>query len=137
MHIAAMKNRVDIMELYLQHKGSVNEVWEGDRGGLDFGGGTPLHMAITQESTESVQWLLERGADSYIKDQNGQTAAELGSESKNDIIKGLVDSKNLFNKPELLPLTIFKPTQSQLLDRKSFSSSECMYSVPPNSFPLM
>jgi hypothetical protein len=43
-----------------------------------FGVGTPLHNAVAfTADRETVQWLLDHGADKTIKDQEGETAAEI------------------------------------------------------------
>lgn len=42
-----------------------------------FGVGTPLHSAVAFADKETVQWLLNRGADKMIKDRDGLTAADI------------------------------------------------------------
>lgn len=73
----AWKPNHDIIRLLHARGGDINA-----QGGL---GSTPLHIAIDRKDLETVQLLLELGADPSIKTAGGQTAFELAAS------KGLVD----------------------------------------------
>ena len=64
---------------WMSHKADVNSVKEGRYGR------TCLHEAVDQGHVNAVAFLLQNGADFYIKDDRGQTALEL---AQNIIEKG-------------------------------------------------
>lgn len=77
----AWKPNHDIIRLLHARGADINS-----KGGI---GSTPLHIAIDRKDLETVQLLLELGADPSIKTAGGQTAFELAA------AKGLVDIQKL------------------------------------------
>jgi ankyrin repeat protein len=67
---AALNNYDCIVALLLDFGADVNA--------KNVGGNTPLHVAATRNSKESVKWLLKRGARIDIENVSGKTAYEVG-----------------------------------------------------------
>lgn len=63
-----MKNKYSIVELLLMYGANINKA--------DAEGNTPLMMAVSNQSLESVNTLLKNGCDRRIANKYGVTAAE-------------------------------------------------------------
>lgn len=72
---AAVKGHLETVKLLLDWKAPTGS----DPNCLGGDGRTPLHRAAFGGFTETVQLLLERGSDPRLKDRNGETAFDLGS----------------------------------------------------------
>lgn len=59
----------------------------------DVEGLTPLHYAVAFEQADCVRLLLEQGADSTLKDNEGDTAVDYAQEAENDEIIRLLQDK--------------------------------------------
>ena len=93
---AARCGRTDLVRYYLQSGAKIDEVpfddyipfqWRGvpselmARLGYREGPwhmGTALHEAVMEGHLETIKYLLDRGADPYIRDRHGRTAFEVG-----------------------------------------------------------
>lgn len=69
LHIAAVRGKLDEVELLLTHGALINLSGEG--------GYSPLHSAVESGKPEVVKLLISRGADLHARDENGQTPADL------------------------------------------------------------
>lgn len=69
---AVSRNRSDALEVLLSHGFSVNE-----RGGPNIQKQTPLQWAVICDNTEAARILVERGADTTLRNHEGLTAHEL------------------------------------------------------------
>jgi len=93
LHIAAWKGRVDIASLLMKHKAKVDA--------RDNHGRTPLHVASYWGEIYMVALLLKNPHVLSLideKDTAGQTAVELATEEKHDVVVELLVSQgaNLF-----------------------------------------
>lgn len=69
LHIAARTGRVEHVKLLVEMGAQVNAI--GDMGY------TPLHDAALAKQRQSVELLLKLGADRSIRDEDGNTAADI------------------------------------------------------------
>ena len=69
LHVAALQERISIMEALVRHGADINARGEW--------GCTPLHNAAEQGHWLAALRLLEMGADPTIKDDDGYTPLEL------------------------------------------------------------
>lgn len=69
---AVSRNRNDALRALLDHGFKVNE-----RGGPNIQKQTPLQWAVICDNAEAVRMLLERGADTTLRNFEGVTASEL------------------------------------------------------------
>jgi ankyrin repeat protein len=51
-------------------------------------GSTPLHLAARFDRTDSVEVLLERGADTEARDGEGRTPADVAGDEARDLLAG-------------------------------------------------
>lgn len=67
---------------WLLHKGArINEIPKYNSGDeRDFNNGTALHRAVAGIAVEVVRYLLEQGADTQIRDQQGRTAVQIAKQ---------------------------------------------------------
>lgn len=77
LQLAAMKNKFSIIELLLMYGANINQP--------DAEGNTPLMMAVSNQSLESINTLLKNGCDRTLKNNYGATAVEkaINDESEN------------------------------------------------------
>ena len=64
LHCACKKGLVDVIEYLLDQKLDINAVTDK--------GSTPLHIAIRERHNEAAHLLIQRGADTTIKDKSGK-----------------------------------------------------------------
>ncbi|KAG0324174.1 hypothetical protein BGZ99_002137 [Dissophora globulifera] len=70
-------------------------------------GSTILHSASRRKDMAMVQWCLDQGIDTLLRDKKGKTAADVSKDSK---IKSLLrDSRSQVNNPPLIPTTPGQP----------------------------
>ena len=50
--------------------------------------GTPLHIAVKADSTVAVEYLLERGARTDVKDEEGKTPLDLATGEVRQLLQG-------------------------------------------------
>ncbi len=74
-HIAAGRNRVDVLELLVAH-GADLQTPDGD-------GASPLRWAISRGALEAVEWLLENGLDANEADCEGKLPLTYAIECRN------------------------------------------------------
>ena len=115
MHIAAYNDDVNMLKL-LTRRNSI------DVNVADKAGKTPLSYAVIRNSRSAVRHLLERGADTSIKDSNGLNSLHLSVLTRNteiteDILsvsnQSLVNEKNIDGKS---PLILAVDRNSQTFD---------------------
>jgi len=115
IHIAAYNDDINMLKL-LTRRNSI------DINVADKAGKTPLSYAIIRNSRSAVQHLLERGADTSIKDSNGLNSLHLSvltrnTEITNDILSvcndNIVNEKNVDGKS---PLILAVDRNSQTFD---------------------
>jgi hypothetical protein len=68
---AASRGHVEFTRMLLERGAMIDARGYCDR--------TPLHFAASKGQTEVVRLLLEHGADAHVRDEDGNTASELGS----------------------------------------------------------
>ncbi|KAJ8676369.1 hypothetical protein QAD02_012156 [Eretmocerus hayati] len=73
LHIACMRNRVDVVEKLLKNKEDINA--SVSRSSFRWGGYTPLHFAVRYGCVDTVAFLLNSGANFTI--QNSKTLTPL------------------------------------------------------------
>lgn len=54
---------------------------------VDATGMTPLHYALMIDNNEMIESLLQKKANVYIKDENGEDAISLASSKQKELIK--------------------------------------------------
>lgn len=119
LHVAALNDDIDMLKL-LTRRSSI------DVNVIDQDGKTPLSYAIIRSSRPAVQHLLERGADSSLKDSKGLNALHLSVMFKNvDITKDVltVGNESLVNEKTIegkSPLLIAVDRQSKNFDANAF-----------------
>ncbi|KAL8450403.1 hypothetical protein Emag_003249 [Eimeria magna] len=74
LHFAADRGFVDIVRLLIDRGADVNHT--------DDSGETPLHVAIAADQNEIVAMLIDAGADTSIKNNEGNSCAELLEQNK-------------------------------------------------------
>lgn len=74
LHFAADRGFVDIVRLLIDRGADVNHT--------DDSGETPLHVAIAADQDEIVAMLIDAGADTSIKNNEGNSCAELLEQTK-------------------------------------------------------
>ncbi|KAL8435983.1 hypothetical protein ACSSS7_002028 [Eimeria intestinalis] len=74
LHFAADRGFVDIVRLLIDRGADVNHT--------DDSGETPLHVAIAADQDEIVALLIEAGADTSIRNNEGNSCAELLEQNK-------------------------------------------------------
>ena len=80
LHHYASRGKVDVLRLLMDAAGDdTGRLLNEARGALNF---TPLHMAARGGRLDACQLLVERGADIYAKDKNGDTPAQLAVANK-------------------------------------------------------
>lgn len=82
MHYAARNGSLDAAKCLIKHGANVN----AQTGSLQ---ATPLHRAVTARKPEMVQYLLESGANTGIKDVDGLTAVDRAKKDKDSRIMKL------------------------------------------------
>ena len=88
MHYAASNNRAHcIANLVGEDSNLINATCNNNGAdntmisdGINYGGWTSLHFAAMKGNTESVQKLLELGADIHVLNEDGKTALDLAQE---------------------------------------------------------
>ncbi|KAJ8669988.1 hypothetical protein QAD02_001247 [Eretmocerus hayati] len=81
LHIACMRNRVDVVQKLLEHPSDVNTCVNA--GATRWSGFTPLHFAVHFKSVETTSLLLSLGADITIRDAKKLTALHLADMTRN------------------------------------------------------
>lgn len=82
---AVKQNNLVLLKQIIQYGGDVTL--------LNSTGTTALHMAISDENTEVVKFLLEQGADIDKADQHGWTPRAMAEYQGHEEIKGLFQTK--------------------------------------------
>lgn len=98
---AAEQNNLDLLKEIARRGGDVTRPKSNSC--------TPLHVAVCEGNIEIVRFLLEKGADIFIGDENGWTARDLAEQQGHDEIKELFDSYK-GSKPEE-PAPVFVPEE--------------------------
>lgn len=86
LQLAAMQGAEDTAALLLQKGHDINQ---RDRQH----GHTPLHWAVHYNRMQMVEFLLEQGADTQVKNNRGQTALQLARDRNNDSIAYLLEQR--------------------------------------------
>lgn len=84
MHIACMRNRVDIVKKLVQQGARINHAVKLNS--LHWPGYTPLHFAVQFQCIETVQFLVGSGADITAKTVNKLTPLHLADTLRNETI---------------------------------------------------
>lgn len=88
MHVACMKNQVDIVKKFLQHGVSINHAVELES--LHWPGYTPLHFAVHFQCVETVRFLVSSGADITARATNQLTPLHLAHMIRNETIIDII-----------------------------------------------
>ena len=75
LHLAAFQGHLEICKWYIMNTTHISEVNRAD-----YNGWTVLHLAASNGQVETFNYLLEHGADLYLKDQEGQTALHIAAQ---------------------------------------------------------
>ncbi|KAJ8675963.1 hypothetical protein QAD02_011749 [Eretmocerus hayati] len=90
LHIACMRNRVDVVKKFLQNDISCINTCVNEKSAR-WSGYTPLHIAVQYQCVETVEALLSNGADIIIKATNNQaTALHLAHTFRNNQIIDMI-----------------------------------------------
>ncbi|KAJ8673874.1 hypothetical protein QAD02_005136 [Eretmocerus hayati] len=139
LHIACMRNRVDVVEKLLENKKDIHASVE--RSSLRWAGYTPLHFAVRYECVDTVEFLLNAGANFTIPNSKTLTPLHLADMVRNveiidmilkahrRVVRNPVNSEGLShfhiactrNNPE--PVKCFIRNSACLLARVNESSS--------------
>lgn len=93
---AAQQNDLDLLKEITRCGGKVTQPKRNGR--------TALHDAVCEGNLEIVKYLLDQGADTNTKDENGWTAWDLAEHQGHEDIKELCESYKGFKTPP--PITI-------------------------------
>lgn len=107
LHLAAVKGYELVAKTLLSNRANArasNVVSQPPRsvavtlGGLSYGipepGGTPLHLAVQQGSSNLVRLFIEAGADVDARNPQGQTSLAIAAAGRNPVlVKALLDAK--------------------------------------------
>ena len=77
-HLAAFQGHLEICKWYITNIPNTHSAIEVNR--ADYNGWTVLHLAASNDQVEIFNYLLEHGADLYLKDQEGQTALHIAAQ---------------------------------------------------------
>ncbi|KAJ8673165.1 hypothetical protein QAD02_004427 [Eretmocerus hayati] len=99
VHIACMQNRVDAVKKLAKNKSEINATISSKS--IRWGGYTPLHFAVVFQCLETVEYLLNAGANITIKDSNHLTALHWADMMRNERIidEILMAHKNVAQNP--------------------------------------
>ncbi|KAJ8673166.1 hypothetical protein QAD02_004428 [Eretmocerus hayati] len=99
VHIACMQNRVDAVKKLAKNKSEINATISSKS--IRWGGYTPLHFAVVFQCPETVEYLLNAGANITIKDSNHLTALHWADMMRNERIidEILMAHKNVAQNP--------------------------------------
>lgn len=81
IHVAATRNAIEEMEMLLAHGAEMDATGEH--------GYTALHNAVEQGHLEAVAWLIERGANRNLRNDDGLTPSTLAFVLGHDAIRAL------------------------------------------------
>ncbi|MDF2965326.1 MAG: alpha-latroinsectotoxin-Lt1a-like isoform [Rickettsiaceae bacterium] len=90
LHFAIEEGDLDILECFVEEGTYINSL------NRFFGDSTPLHTAVSCGRFEIVKYLIEKGADPYLKDADQRTPLHIAAENGEiDIIRYFIEEKKL------------------------------------------
>ncbi|XP_008213008.1 ankyrin-3 [Nasonia vitripennis] len=88
MHIACMRNRVDVVKKFIQQGARINHCVSGHS--ILWSGYTPLHFAVQFQCLETVEFLINSGADITSADTNKLTPLHFADILRDERILDLI-----------------------------------------------
>lgn len=85
LHYAATAGHVEILQLLLEKGGYIDAPAPN--------GNTPLMMAAAFGSAQAIEYLLEEGADTTVRNQAGQTVREVALMHNRDFVLDILDKQ--------------------------------------------
>ena len=86
IHIVSCNGDVDSLALLLENGANINSQGES--------GFTPLHYSVEQEKHDLLAYLVKNGADTSLRNDDGQTAEELAELLNNEMALRILREKH-------------------------------------------